>query len=282
MNFNENQTVRIAILDLYEGTENQGMRGMREIINQFGELHHLNIISQEFNVRLKNELPDTNWDIYISSGGPGSPIDTEGQEWDIKFGEWLDKIDQYNSNPNNIDKKHIYLICHSFQLACRHYDIGLLSKRKSTSFGVFPVHLLEDGLNEPIFEGMADPFYAVDSRDYQITEPNYDVINKMGAKILCLEKERPYVPYERAIMGIRFSEYCIGTQFHPEADAIGMTLYLQKSDKKEVVIENHGLEKWESMIEQLDDPDKIVWTYSHILPNFLGIAINSLHQVSAA
>jgi hypothetical protein len=35
MNFNEKQTVRIAILDLYEGQKNQGMRGLREIINQF-------------------------------------------------------------------------------------------------------------------------------------------------------------------------------------------------------------------------------------------------------
>ncbi|MEO9209478.1 MAG: GMP synthase [Ginsengibacter sp.] len=282
MNFNEKQTVRIAILDLYEGSENQGMRGMREIINQFGELNHLNIVSKEFNVRLKNEFPDTSWDIYISSGGPGSPITTEGLEWDTQYGEWLDMMDNYNSNPNNTDKKYIYLICHSFQLACRHYKIGLLSKRKSTSFGVFPIHLLEDGFNEPVFEGMADPFYAVDSRDYQITEPNYEQINRMGAKILCIEKERPYVPYERAIMGIRFSDYCIGTQFHPEADAVGMTLHLQAKDKKAIVIENHGVEKWESMIEQLDDPDKIAWTYAHILPNFLGIAVNSLHQVNAA
>ena len=30
MNFSENQTVKIAILDLYEGHENQGMRGIRE------------------------------------------------------------------------------------------------------------------------------------------------------------------------------------------------------------------------------------------------------------
>jgi hypothetical protein len=70
MNFNEKQTVRIAILDLYEGHENQGMRGLREILNQFGEINHLNIISKEFDVRQKTELPDTSYDIYISSGCP--------------------------------------------------------------------------------------------------------------------------------------------------------------------------------------------------------------------
>jgi hypothetical protein len=94
-----------------------------------------------------------------------------------------------------------------------------------------------------------------------------------GAKILCIEKERPHVPYERAIMAMRFNDYFIGTQFHPEADPVGMSMYLQTEEKKKTVVENHGNEKWESMVMQLNDPDKISWTYSHILPNFLNIAV---------
>src|SRR5690349_18925862 len=105
MNFNENQTVRIAILDLYEGQQNQGMRCIREIINQFGEMNNLNLISKEFDVRLKNELPDTSYDIYISSGGPGSPTASKGLEWDTRYFEWLEKMERYNNNPSNIQKK---------------------------------------------------------------------------------------------------------------------------------------------------------------------------------
>jgi hypothetical protein len=81
------------------------------------------------------------------------------------------------------------------------------------------------------------------------------------------------VPLERAIMGLRFNDYMVGTQFHPEADAPGMSRYLQRPDKKQMVIKNHGLEKWQSMIEQLNDPDKILYTYSHILPNFLDLSL---------
>ncbi|MEP6628491.1 MAG: GMP synthase, partial [Ginsengibacter sp.] len=153
MNFNENQTVHIAILDLYEGHSNQGMRCIREIINQFGEMNHLNIISREFDVRLKNELPDTNFDIYISTGGPGSPTASEGLEWDTLYFKWIEKMERYNNNPANSQKKYIYFICHSYQLVCRYYKVGEITKRNSTAFGVFPIHLLEDGLNEPIFEG---------------------------------------------------------------------------------------------------------------------------------
>ncbi len=65
----------------------------------------------------------------------------------------------------------------------------------------------------------------------------------------------------------------LGTQFHPEADAEGMTMYLQRHDKKDMVIENHGIDKWQSMIDHLNDPDKISWTYSHVIPNFLDQAI---------
>jgi homoserine O-succinyltransferase len=77
-------------------------------------------------------------------------------------------------------------------------------------------------------------------------------------------------------MAIRFNDYFIGTQFHPEADARGMSMYLQREDKKQTVIENHGLEKWQSMVEQLQDPEKIMWTYQHILPNFLNMAMEEM------
>ncbi|MEO9146870.1 MAG: GMP synthase [Ginsengibacter sp.] len=276
MNFNEKQTVRIAILDLYEGYENQGMRGIREILNQFGEINHLDIVSKEFDVRLKKEVPDTSYDIYISTGGPGSPIETEGLEWDTLYFKWIEKMEKWNNDPANVQKKNIFFICHSYQLACRYFKIGQITKRRSTAFGVFPVHLLQDGENEPIFEGMSNPFYAVDSRDYQVIQPDRNRLQELGAKILCIEKERPHVPYERALMSVRFNDYFIGTQFHPEADAMGMTLYLKTEDKKKTVIENYGLAKWQSMIERLNDPDKILWTHDHVLPNFLTIALNQL------
>jgi hypothetical protein len=98
----------------------------------------------------------------------------------------------------------------------------------------------------------------------------------MGATILAIEKERPHVPLERAIMSIRFNENMIGTQFHPEADAVGMKMYFETEEKKKTVIENYGLEKWQSMIDHLNDPDKITWTYSHIIPNFLDTALENL------
>ena len=271
--------LKIAILDLYEGVANQGMRCIREILNQFSETCQFDTQVDEFEVRLEKQVPGMEYDIYISSGGPGSPLDTVGSEWEKVYFNWLNKVEKFNNNPANIVKKQVFFICHSFQLVCRHYEIAEVSKRKSTSFGVFPIHYLTDAEYEPIFGGLQDPFYVVDSRDFQVIEPRHNKIKEMGASILAIEKNRPHVPLERAIMAVRFNENMIGTQFHPEADAIGMALYLQTTEKKKTVIENHGQEKWMSMIEQLNDPDKIMNTYAHILPNFLNMAVGKMEPV---
>lgn len=273
MNAREKKYVRVAILDLYEGQANQGMRCIRDILLQWETANQVELICQEFDVRLKLAVPDTSFDIYISSGGPGSPLETVNSEWEKKYFSWLEQIEQHNLLADEADKKHVFFICHSFQLACRHYGIGNVCKRKSTAFGVFPVHMLEDGKKEPVFEGLKDPFYSVDSRDYQVIEPNHARLREMGGKILAIEKERPHVPYERAIMSVRFNDHFLGTQFHPEADAEGMHMYLLREDKKKTVIENHGEAKWQSMVEQLQDPEKIMWTYRHVLPNFLNLAL---------
>ena len=219
-------------------------------------------------------------DIYISSGGPGSPLESKGTEWENKFFSWITSVNEWNNNPLQEQKKHVFFICHSFQLACRYFEIGNVCERKSTAFGVFPVHLINGLDNEIIFNGLRDPFYGVDSRDYQVVEPNHKHLKKIGAKLLCIEKDRPHVALERAVMAIRFNEYMVGTQFHPEADAIGMSMYLQTEEKKKTVVDNHGYEKWKSMIEHLEDPDNILLTYSHIIPNFLHQSVLSMDLVS--
>ena len=268
--------IRIAILDMYEGHANEGMRCIHDILTQFRQINDQGLEWQVFDVRLKNEVPDMGFDIFISTGGPGDPLESRYSDWEKFYFTWLKDVERWNNNPANLQKKYVFFICHSFQLACRHYNIGVVCKRRSTAFGIFSIHLLEAGFEEPVFSGLRDPFYAVDSRNHQVIQPNHVVMQKMGAKILCIEKERRHVPFERAIMGIRFNEYMIGTQFHPEADAVGMTMYLQREDKKKTIIESHGEEKWSSMIQNLNDPDKIVLTYSHVLPNFLKSGVEHL------
>ncbi len=277
---NSEAQLKVAILDLNNGLPNQGMRCIREILDWWGPQNNCTVYYEEFDVRQALQVPGLQFDAYISSGGPGSPLESEGTPWENNYFNWIASVESWNNDPQNYPKKPIFFICHSFQLACRYFGIAQVCSRKSTAFGIFPVHMLHAGLDEQVFDGLRDPFYGVDSRDYQVLRPDEKRLANMGGHVLAIEKERPHVPYERAVMAMRFNEYFIGTQFHPEADAVGMSMHLQKEDKKKIVIDNHGEAKWKSMIEHLNDPDKIMFTYKHILPNFLKLAVNEAAEVA--
>ena len=61
--------------------------------------NNLDAQCEEFDVRLKNELPDTSFDIYISSGGPGDPLHSRFEDWDIAWCKWVDEMVRWNDNP---------------------------------------------------------------------------------------------------------------------------------------------------------------------------------------
>lgn len=276
-----NQHFRIAILDMYNGLQNEGMRCIKKIITNFGEKESIAIELTIFDVRQKLEVPDLGFDAYISTGGPGNPSPV-GEAWEKKFFNFLDQLFQHNAKRQNRIKKHLFLICHSFQMACIHWELAGVSKRRKTSFGTFPVHKTSAGRKDPLLQALSDPFWIVDSRDFQVTQPSQYVMENMGAKLLCLEKIRPHVPLERAVMAIRFSNEIIGTQFHPEADSEGMLRYFLREDKKTSIISAHGEAKYNDMIEHLNDPDKISMTESVILPAFLKNAVTKTFSLAYA
>ncbi|HCN11061.1 MAG: GMP synthase [Flavobacteriales bacterium] len=259
--------IKLALLDMNNNRANQGMRNIREISQAFKENAGETVEIEIFDVRYKNEIPKVeDFDIFISSGGPGNPH-REGYEWEQKFADFLNQLWEHNINSDQ--KKFAFLICHSFQLASIHWSLGNICKRKSYSFGVMPIHKTEDGANDFLLKNLPEPFYAVDSRAYQFIEPNYKKLDEMGMKIVALEKVRPHIHLERAVMAIRFSDEIFGTQFHPEADPKGMLENLKDDKNREAMIESFGTEKYLETLDRMDDPDKIVLTQAQILPRFL-------------
>jgi GMP synthase-like glutamine amidotransferase len=254
--------ISIAILDMYDGVSNLGMRCIHNIIKDWSKTRNKEITVSVFNTRGNGEIPNEHFDIYISSGGPGSPLDTIEEKWDIDFTNWLERIYAL--------KKPVFLICHSFQLACRHFDLGTVCLRKSKQIGILPVHTL---IEDDIFNELQETFYALESRSYQIIAPNDKKIRTMGAQILALEKMRPRVPLERAIMAIKFSENMYGVQFHPEADLEELRIYFNEPSTKETVVNEFSMEKWERIMDHLDENSPIINTHKYLMPNFLDKAI---------
>lgn len=265
--------LKIAILDMYAGVANEGMRCIHQLIARTQLTLGQDFEVEVFDIRTANNVPDLSFDIYISSGGPGSPLPTT-EAWETPYFALLDQL--FNWNNVSSRKKHLLLICHSFQLISRHLGIGTLSQRKSTSFGVMPMHKTSAGVAEPLLAGLPEPFYAVDSRDYQVTHPDFDRLEELGAEVMCLEKKRPHIPLARALMAVRFTPEVFGTQFHPEADGDGMLRYMLTDTKRQQVIDTYGEAKYHEMVAMLRDPDKIELTESVIIPSFLRRAVAQL------
>lgn len=261
--------MKLAILDLYDNTPNQGMRAIKQLVSKYeDQLESWDV----FDVRAKREIPDLSYDIFISSGGPGNPLEGDGV-WDALYYQWLDDVWNWNQQEGN-KKKHVFFICHSFQMMVNHFKLGEITKRPFKSFGTFPTHKALGIRTEPVLEKLPEPFYVADFRDFQVINPNETRFRAMGARVIARENERYSDHIHRAIMGIRLSDEMVGTQFHPEADPEGMLVHFSTEEEKNDIIDKYGVEKYEEMVRHLNDEDKISLTYTTVIPTFLENALS--------
>lgn len=274
------QKIKVATIDLYNNEPNEGIRCIREIVTDAGKNNSsIDLQYNVFETRYKNELPDFSNDIFISSGGPGSPFEDEDKDWDKNYFKFLDKI--WNHNQNNPDqKKYIFFICHSFQLMARYFQFGEVNKRFINSFGVIPFVKTDEGKDDPILKNLTDPFYATDIRHWQVVNPNKKMIEKFGVKILSWEISEKENQDNPAITAVRISDEIVGTQFHPEADPESMLYHFKQDERKKFIIDRYGEDKYWEMIKLLEHPDKIKLTRKTVLPAFLNNAIDQLINAS--
>jgi GMP synthase-like glutamine amidotransferase len=158
----------------------------------------------------------------------------------------------------------------------RHFGVASVVPRRSESFGVFPVHPTAAGRRDVLLRELADPFSAADFRHWQVVQPDATRLDELGASILAIEKKRPFVPLERAVMGIRMSEEVVGLQFHPEADPPGMVRHFRSPERAESVIGKVGMEKYERIMHRLESPDYLKRTHDAVIPTFLREAVRAL------
>lgn len=274
-----NKEIKVAIIDLYNNERNEGMRCIKEIVSaQDSLINNTPVRYEVFDTRYKNEIPSTEYDIYISSGGPGSPFEGEGQKWDSDYFKLLDNIWSFNQN-NSDRKKYIFFICHSFQMMARYFQFAKVNERYEKSFGVLPFIRTGEGKIDPVLKNLSDPFYAADFRQYQVIEPDKNIIEELGASILAVENPSEVKEHQQAIMAVRISNEIFGTQFHPEADANSMLFHFKQDDRKKQVTDKYGEERYFQMLDLLEKPEAIKLTRKTVLPTFLRIAIEELNTV---
>lgn len=272
--------IKVATIDLYNNERNEGMRCIKEIVSDVGRKNHnIDLKYAVFETRYKGDVPDLSYDIFISSGGPGSPFEGENQQWDKDYFNLIDKI--WNHNQTSEQKKFIFFICHSFQMMARYFKFGEVNKRFINSFGVMPFTRTEDGKKDIILQSLTDPFYAADIRHWQVVNPNMKKLNESGVKILSWEIPEEENKDNPAITAVRISNEIVGTQFHPEADPESMLFHFKQDERKKFIIDRYSEDKYWEMIGLLEQPDKIKLTRKTVIPNFLNNAVNDLVLITA-
>ena len=232
--------IKIATIDLYNNERNEGIRCICEIVSDVKKRSNDFEFSYEvFDTRFKNEVPELDKDIYISSGGPGSPFEGEGTQWEKDYFNLIQKIWDFNQK-NHERKKYLFFICHSFQMMGRFFKFGSVNQRHSKSFGVMPFTLTKEGKSDYILKELSNPFYAADIRQFQVTDPNKKIIKELGAKILSYEIVDDDEKAQPALAAVRISDEIVGTQFHPEADPESMLFHFKQDErKKQVEMKKH-------------------------------------------
>ncbi len=245
-----------------------GIASIKRIADRFAVIDY-----EVFDVRHKKEIPGLDFDIYISSGGPGDPTEFEGG-WEELYFNLMDNL--WKHNQTHVSKKYVFFVCHSFQMICNHLRVGTVTLRDKESFGIVPVDITDAGKSESLFDGLNDPFYGADFRKYQVISPNEKRLTELAAEIVAIEKTDEERTEEKALMAIRFSGEWFGTQFHPEAHPDGMVMYLRRQEKKEMILRQYGLNTYEEMMHNAIHPDRLANTRDHILPGFIEDALEHI------
>src|SRR3954468_10796393 len=85
------QPLRVCLIDMNAGHVNQAMRCLRGIVSQFfdrARLYNADLVCElvEVSPRDTNNIVPRGCDLYVSSGGPGSPFDGDGSDWTADYG----------------------------------------------------------------------------------------------------------------------------------------------------------------------------------------------------
>jgi len=75
---------------------------------------------------------------------------------------------------------------------------------------------------------------------------------------------------------MRISPEIVGTQFHPEADPVGMAHHFSQETQRNGIIQKHGLAKFEQIMKRLDDANYLQRTYDRFIPSFIQNAVANL------
>jgi GMP synthase-like glutamine amidotransferase len=282
-NLPKTESISVAILDMNDGFKNQGIGCIYQLLETSQEAWQsrhqsfLDLKIEHFRVRDFSEVPNHRFDIYISSGGPGSPHDGEGKKWEADYFELLDSVIEHNLHKQR--KTFFFAICHSFQVLTRRFRFAEVCDAPKSVYGIMPAYPTPVGISSYMLEGLGERFFAFERRNYQVVHPDESELKKIGANVLALESRHGL--RGKAIMTLSIGEEFQATQFHPEADRDSILRNFLDPEKREHILAHNGEELFNKMLASLRSEDRVKKTHDLIMPRFLAKAYHHLLEIDS-
>ena len=125
--------LRICIVDMNNAHVNQAMRCLRGLVSNFVDHVHLqnpDLVCEKVEVspRDTNDPVPRDCDLYLSTGGPGSPFDGDGSAWSDDYGHFCDHVAESSARGGQ-GRQGLFAICYSFEMVLRHFDLAHIGPR---------------------------------------------------------------------------------------------------------------------------------------------------------
>ena len=272
--------LRLCLIDMNAGHPNQAIRCFKLILERFvAAVQQANpgLDASLAHVQPRNlgELPPPDCDLYLSSGGPGSPFDGYDDPWCTGFRRFADRIVD-GRLAHGAATPGLLVVCHSFELAVLHFGVAQMTPRPERKFGVMPVYMTEPGARGPLLAPFGDRLFAWEHRSWQAVGLDAGRLAALGGELWAVETREVAKYKGDGLLAFRFAPGVEGTQFHPEADRAGAVAWIERPEMAQAVVEAFGDVTYRRMLKTLDDPMRLARTWALLIPGWLARSFNAL------
>ncbi len=264
------------------GHANQAMRCFRQIVASFFDRVQranpgLGCTLVEVSPRDTSAPIPRDCDIYIGSGGPGSPYDGDSEGWFVDWNDFCSFL-LSESRRDDAEKKALFGVCYSFELLVRYFAVADVSMRDSRKFGVMPIYTTTSGQRHPLLAPFRDRLFAFEHRNWEAVDLKEDRLHALGGALLAQESRDGHSK-GRALLGFDFGQGIEAVQFHPEADRAGVMSWVARPEQAAAFRATYGEMTYQAMLRTLDDPSRLASTYALVIPGFLARRFNVLAEL---
>ena len=277
--FANHRDLRVCLLDMNSGHQNQAMRCFRGIVTAFFDRvrqHNPGLACRlvEVSPRDTNAPIPRDADFYLGSGGLGSPYDGDDQPWFTDFNRFLGWM-LTEARRSDEDQKSLFGVCYTYELMVRLFGVAEVTMRDSRKFGVMPIYTTSYGRNHPLLAPFRDRLCAFEHRHWEAVNLDKDRLLELGGGLLAQESRDGYSKGQ-GLLGFDLGPGIEAVQFHPEADRAGVISWVARPEQAAAFRATYGEDTYQAMLRTLDDPNRLARTFALVIPGFLQRRFNSL------